>query len=222
MINQSFAIEAVHYVDGGMHDLAADARARYKDELPGRATRRMTHLGMMVRLCIQKLQVVESTPVIYASAFAESESLEKFIDSFPGASPAMFQSSIHPSAVEQALIPQKSSIDRFYPITSDENLAGKALENCFLLSGDEVVLVGGEERGTWLCEHELASDVSFALGVRLSRSSGGIGRISLEKAKSTELSSGMDLVSFANAMDRRESIRIPSYALDAWICIDWS
>lgn len=223
MIETSFTIEAVHCVQSD--GLVADARARYKAEFPGRSARRMTHLGMMVTLCLREMQIEQTTPVIYTSAFAETESLEKFIDSFPQASPALFQCSIHPSAVEQALIPQQCALDRFYPILSDENLPGKGLENCFLLGEDSVVLVGGEECGTWLGEAGRASATSFAFALQLKRSvegDGGLGRVTIEHARLDESVEAMDLAAFAVALERRESIRVPSFALGAWIRVDWS
>ena len=78
MNDTTLIIEAVEFIEGG-DDLAADARKKYKTEFPGRSARRMTHLGMMVGLCLQRLGLARGTPIIYASAFAESESLEKFI-----------------------------------------------------------------------------------------------------------------------------------------------
>ncbi|MDQ8186362.1 hypothetical protein [Pelagicoccus sp. SDUM812002] len=220
MSKQTFSIESVVYLDGAQ-DKAAEARSRYKEFYPGRSARRMTHLGMMIGACIQKLGAEKSVPVLYASAFGESESLERFIDSFPQASPALFQSSIHPSAVEQALIPSKQAVDRFYPITSERFLFAKALENCFLLEEEEVVLLGGEERGDWLVPVELASGESFAFGLRLRRGGDGLGTISLESDVSLEGAVDTPFSELARALEERRQIRVPSFALDAWIRIDW-
>jgi len=225
MIETCLGIEAVTVVEGG-EDLVAEARAKYKSVFfPGRSARRMTHLGMLVSLCLRKMVIGAEVPVFYASGFGESESLEKFIDSFPTASPALFQTSIHPSAVEQALIPQKQALQRFYPITGDTNLAGQALENCFLLGGTESALLGGEERGTWLSEHELASNSSFAFGLQLSRGGEGAhGCISIDRSGSPPRIVGTEgsLPEFFRAIQRREAIRVPSFALDAWIRVDWA
>ena len=220
MNETAYTIEAVEFIDGGNDDAAA-ARSRYKSEFPGRTARRMTHLGMMVSLCIQRMQVQCGMPVIYASAFAETVSLEKFIDSFPEASPALFQSSIHPSAVEQALIPGKQAIDRFYPIISNTNLAGKSLENCFLLGDENAVFVGGEERATWLCPFGMASNESFAFGMKLTKADTGIGRISLKQGPPVEGSEGVSLPELAEAIRNRKTIEIPSIVLGGWLQIDW-
>jgi len=220
MIEDRLTIEAVEYVDGGS-GFAADARARLKGEFPGRSARRMTHLGMLVGLCLQKMDVERTVPIIYASAFGESESLEKFIDSFPQASPALFQSSIHPSAVEQGLIARKQPVNRFYPITSDTNLFGQALENCFLLGEENVILLGGEERGDWLCPFRLASDVSFAFGMRFSQRGEGIGSLVVDRSVKPDLKGSVDFVSAARAIGSRKNFKVPSFALDAWIRLEW-
>lgn len=220
MDERAFSIESVVYLDG-TEDRAAEARSRYKEFYPGRSARRMTHLGMMVGICIQKLGSEKGVPVVYASAFGESESLERFIDSFPQASPALFQSSIHPSAVEQALIPGKQAVDRFYPVTSERFLFAKALENCFLLGEEEAVLLGGEERGDWLTPFGLASGESFAFGLRLRRGGDGLGTVSLERKVGLEAAVDTQFSELARALQERRSVRLPSFALDAWIRIDW-
>lgn len=217
-----FTIKAIATLDGG-EDAAVEARGRYKEFYPGRTSRRMTHLGLMVGVCLQRLEAGRGAPIVYASAFGESESLERFIDSFPQASPALFQSSIHPSAVEQALIPNKRAVDRFYPITSDRYLLGKALENCVLLGEDEVVLLGGEERGSWLVPFALASDCSFAFGLSLQRGevAGGLGSISIERGANVQDAEDLPFGELARALGERRPICVPSFAMDSWIRIDW-
>lgn len=220
MSDRSLIIRSVHYVDGGDDDAKA-ARATHKGVIPSGSARRMTHLGMLVGVCLQKLDLQERTPIIYASAFAESASLEAFIDSFPQASPMLFQTSIHPSAVEQALIPRRQAVRRFYPITSDFNLAGKALENATILADDDLTLVAGEERGGWLCPHGLASDTSFAVALSLTRSGEGIGRIRLEPAEDLGNANGVGLPALFAAARDRSPLTLPSYALSSWIHLEW-
>ena len=220
MDKQAFTIEAVEFIDGGC-DRAEEARVTFKSHFPGRSARRMTHLGMMVGVCLQKVGIARETPIVFASTFAESASLERFIDSFPEASPAMFQSSIHPSSVEQALIPNKQAIDRFYPITSDRNLSGQILESAFLLAENEITLLGGEEAGSWLCEQRLASCQAFAFGMKLKRGGEGLGTVSLDRSSSIEGAACPSFPEFARALGERHNLRIPSFALDAWIRIEW-
>lgn len=221
MTNASLVIREAHCVSGG-DDSTQEARARRKSEFPGRSARRMTHLGMLIGHCIQRLDIRESTPVVYASAYAESSSLENFIDSFPQASPMLFQTSIHPSAVEQALITHRQPIRQFYPITSECNLAGQALENAIMLGNEEVAVVAGEERGSWLCPFGLASEESFALGLSIAKSGEGIGEIRFEEANDLSADSSIDLPSLYESINERRNLQVPSFALGEWIRLDWT
>lgn len=220
MIDISYNITQAHFVDGG-NDTVVEARSKYKEFYPGRAARRMTHLGMMVGICLNDLDTVPETPIIYASAFAESKSLETFIGSFPEASPLHFQCSIHPSAVEQALIPRKKAVNNFYPITSNHNLAGQALETSFLTQSNTVIIVGGEEHGTWLSEHKLASDQAFAFSLQIEKSTRGIGKIRFEETNEINKNETISLSEFALAIKNRTAIKVPSFAFNGWIHITW-
>ena len=221
MNKNGFTVEDAVFIDGG-DDTAAEAKSKRKGEFPGRSARRMTHLGIMVGLCIKRLNTFLETPIIYASAFAESSSLEKFIDSFPQASPALFQSSIHPSAVEQALIQKKQAIRKFYPITSDSNLAGQLLENSFLLSDDKILILGGEERGTWLCPYDLASTESFAFGMLLSRKGSGIGTLDLDFHPNGVATKTAMLPALATSIEKRQELSLHSHAFNARIRLKWT
>lgn len=221
MLNTRYIIESALAVDGG-DDLAAEARKRHKETYPGRTARRMTHLGILTGLCINQLDIRQTTPVIYASGYAESESLEAFIDSFPDASPLHFQRSIHPSAVEQSFIANKQAINTFYPITSDFNLAGQALENALIHDAEQVAVVGGEERGTWLCQHDLASNQSFACSLLIKQNGPGIGILELEDDLPNGTEADVDLNQLFLSIKNRTSIRIPSFLIGRWIRITWA
>ena len=64
----------------------------------------MTVLGMLVGAALGDLRPGAEDAVVYATAFGESRALEAYLDSFPEASPTQFQTSIHPSGVQQALV----------------------------------------------------------------------------------------------------------------------
>lgn len=221
MTERSLIIKSVYTADGGEDDAAA-ARARRKESFPGRSARRMTHLGMLADLCLRDLASDAEMPLIYASAFAESASLEAFIESFPHASPMLFQTSIHPSAVEQSMILRKRPVNRFYPITSNDNLAGKALECALTAEASTVALVGGEERGGWLCPFELASAVSFAFAFELADRGEGLGRVAFESGHVRETEPGVDLEALYGAARDRTAIAIPSFGLGGWIRVKWT
>ena len=82
----------------------AATRERLKGNFPVGATRRMTNLGLLVGSALARLGPQEDDSVVYATGYAESCALEGFLDSFPTPSPTLFQTSIHPSAVQQLMI----------------------------------------------------------------------------------------------------------------------
>ena len=83
------------------------------------------------------------------------------------------------------------------------------------------MMVGGEERATWLCPFGLASKESFAFSMRLSRGGEGIGRVSLDRNKPLNASCGLGLLPFSKALRDRQAMKIPSFALDAWLRVEW-
>jgi hypothetical protein len=165
--------------DAGGEDPAV-TRERFKERFPRGATRRMTQLGLLVGAALEELGPRADDAIVYASAYAESRALESYLDSFPSASPTLFQTSIHPSAVQQALIGRQHPVGEFFPLTGRAHLAIQAMQVALLSPAPRVLLCGGEERGTWLLAHEAASDRSFAFGLGLSRDpAGALARVAL-------------------------------------------
>lgn len=171
----------------------AATRDRLKDRFPKGATRRMTQLGMVVGAVLEPLAPKESDTLVYASEYAESRALEGYLDSFPTASPTLFQTSIHPSAVQQFLIQRQQPVGSLFPMTGRSHLGGQALQVAMVAPTARAIVCGGEERGTWLLEANAASDRTFAFALALTHdASGAIGQISLDPALigSEELSLG--------------------------------
>src|SRR6187549_1436217 len=96
-------LHALSLADAGDEDLAT-TRERLKERFPRGATRRMTQLGLLVGAALEEFSPQPDDALVYASAYAETRALEGYLESFPAASPTLFQTSIHPSAVQQALI----------------------------------------------------------------------------------------------------------------------
>lgn len=172
-------VHALSLAEVGLEEPAV-TRERLKERFPRGATRRMTQLGLLVGSALEELGPQPGDAVVYASAFAESRALEGYLDSFPGASPTLFQTSIHPSAVQQALIGRQQPVGEFFPLTGRVFLAGQALQTALLCPAARVLLCGGEERGTWLLQHGQASDRSFAFAATLGGpAAGAIARVTL-------------------------------------------
>jgi hypothetical protein len=148
--------------DDARGEAPAATRERLKGVFPAGATRRMTTLGLLVGGALARLEPDGEDPLVYASGYAESCALEGFLDSFPTPSPTLFQTSIHPSAVQQLMIARQRALREFLPLSGGGLLAFHALRASLLSPSPRVVLCGGEERGTWLLEHGLASDRTFA------------------------------------------------------------
>lgn len=161
-------LQAVSCADAGLEELAA-TRERLKERFPRGATRRMTQLGLLVGTALEEMAPAADDAIVYASAFAESRALEAYLDSFPSASPTLFQTSIHPSAVQQALIGRQQPIREFFPITGRRHLVGHALQAALLAPAARVLVCGGEERGSWLLNHGRASERTFAFALALTR-----------------------------------------------------
>lgn len=185
-------ITALHTDDPGLEEPAA-TRDRFKDRFPKNATRRMTQLGMLVGSTLEPLALTENDTLVYASGYAETQAIEGYLDSFPGASPTLFQTSIHPSAVQQALIVRQQAVRQFFPLTGGAFLPAQALQVALLAETPRVIFCGGEERGTWLLENQSASDRAFAFSLALSVSpEGALARITLASDDHPE-SSATDL-----------------------------
>lgn len=190
--------------DAGTEEIAA-TRERLKDRFKPGATRRMTQLGMLVGAAVEDARPQPEDAVVYASAYAESRALESYLDSFPTASPTLFQTSIHPSAVQQVLIGRQQPVGEFYPLTGRAHLVAHALQAAMLAKADRVIVCGGEERGTWLLEKGAASDRTFAFAFALSHeAAGAVAQVSLAPAGSAAVELG--LPAFFDALRARRPL----------------
>jgi hypothetical protein len=154
--------------DPGLEEPSA-TRDRLKDRFPKGATRRMTQLGMVMGAVLEPLAPSEADTLVYASEYAETRALEGYLDSFPSASPTLFQTSIHPSAIQQYLIQRQQPIRSLFPMTGRRLLGAQALLVALLAPTPRSLVCGGEERGTGLLEAGVASDRTFAFAVALGR-----------------------------------------------------
>lgn len=201
-------IQAVR-TDGPLHEEPAATRERLRDSLPRAATRRMTQLGLLLGGVLKDLAPAEDDTLVYASTFAEGRALEDYLTSFPTPSPTLFQTSIHPSAVQQVLIARQQPVRTFIPHTGRAQLVAHATVSALLAHTPRVIFCGGEERGTWLCEHGVASMETFAFALTLSEeASGAIGSLRLEKTRNEDGS--LPLPEFFVALRDRRGLSHPA------------
>jgi hypothetical protein len=190
-----------------VNETTAEARTRLGALFPRTAVRRMTHLGFLIGSVLDGVAVGSDDAVVYASTFAETRALEDFLASFPSASPALFQTSIHPSAVQQVLIGKQQPVQRLWPLASQRRLLEQALVVALLEPATRVVVVGGEERGTWMLEHGMAAERSFAFGLLLTHDPrGALGAVTLARGAGEAPELSPTTLEFAQAMERRTTV----------------
>lgn len=212
-------IQLVTTDDPGLEE-PAGTRERLKDRFPKGATRRMTQLGLLIGAVLDPLNPGELDTLIYASEYAESRALESYLDSFPGPSPTLFQTSIHPSAVQQYLIQRQQPVRTFFPMTGGTHLVAQALQTALLADTPRSIVCGGEERGTWLLDNAAASARTFAFALALSRDSGGsCGKITLESSDTN--SGNLSLPRFFDALLHRKPLALSPCA-GSWLTLSWT
>jgi hypothetical protein len=174
-------LESLRTDDPGA-ELPAATRERLKPRFAPGAARRMTLLGMMVGASLHELLGPADDSIVYSSSFGEGTALEGFLESFPTPSPTLFQTSIHPSAVQQALIGRQRALPELLPLAGGPELVAQAALAALPGPAESVLWCGGEERGMWLCEAGLASDRSFAFALALTRArpAAPLARLALE------------------------------------------
>lgn len=189
-------------------ETAATARVRLAAKFQRNALRRMTHPGLLVGAALEGVVIGPDDAVVYATTYAETRALEDYLASFPAASPLLFQTSIHPSAVQQVLIGRQQPIRRLWPMTGRKRLVESALLAALVESAPRVVLVGGEERGTWLLEHGMASDTGFAFALLLGQDpAGALGRVVFSPKEPLADGPAPTLDDFARALGEKRPLQ---------------
>lgn len=197
-------IHAVRTDAPGLEDLAA-TRERLGGVFPRGATRRMTQLGLLIGGVLHELAPVEDDTLVYASSYAETRALEDYLASFPNPSPTLFQTSIHPSAVQQALIARQQPVRALIPHSGSPSLVAHALRSALLADSARVLFCGGEERGTWLRDHGFASSEAFAFALSLSAEHrGALATLRLETSGNER--GELSLPAFFAALHQRQNL----------------
>jgi hypothetical protein len=183
-------------------------RSELSGHLPKLAVRKFSDSGLQMASVLRELGTSEDEPVISASTFAESRSLEEFIDSFPAPSPARFQRSVHPSAVQQARVVVNAPLRTYIPIAGQEGIAIVAVRTALSLGEGVMHLVGGEECGTWSVGIKAGSGTGFAFGLKLEpvgTKSDTLGTISWTPDASGNASSDASLLTLHRAICGRRA-----------------
>lgn len=215
-------IQAVRTDDPGLEEPAA-TRERLRSRLPAGATRRMTQLGLLLAGVLDPLEAGEDAAIVYATAYGESRTLRDYLASFPTPSPTLFQTSIHPSAVQQVRVARQAAVREFLPFAGKRQLVAHAVQGALLSPAARVVLCGGEERNDWLAGSDAASPRTFAFALELGKEaatspSSAIGRLRLEAGPDEP--GELTLPEFFDALHRRAPLR--RQAARGWtLSVEW-
>lgn len=143
-----------------------------KAAVPRRHARRMSDLGRLVYWLFRNDPPEPEDAIVYATTFTEARALEAYLESLPHASPLAFQTSIHPGAVQQAMIALGRPVRTLLPLAGEEDLFTRMCLTGLTQQSGRVFLLTGEERGDRLLHHGLASATTWALCLRLGPGSG--------------------------------------------------
>ncbi len=197
-------LQTLRIEDPGAEEPAA-TRERLRDKFPGGTARRMTQLGLLLGSVLEDIAPNISDPIVYASTYAENRALEDYLASFPAASPALFQTSVHPSALQQFLISRRQPVHQVFPLTGGSQLVAHAVQTAFLAPGARAVLCGGEERGTWARLRVIGRTETFAFAAVLTTEpSGALATLRLGRADAAE--GALTLSDFFSALRERRPI----------------
>ncbi len=148
-------------------EIPAELVRTWARNFPPNAARRMTHLGLLLGEVMREFPIAPEDAVVYATTFGETVATGRYLESFPAASPLFFQTSIHPSAIEQVLINRGCPVRELTPLAGQPDLSAQAAMTALLTPGGRVLLTGGEEVGTWLRQLDAASNVGFGFALEL-------------------------------------------------------
>jgi len=179
----------------------------------------MTQLGLLVGATVKDLQPARKDTVVYATSFGESRAIESYLESFPGPSPTLFQTSIHPSGVQQCLIGIQQPIGELFPLSGGAELTVQALLVAALAPSPRVIFCGGEECATWLTEQGVASEHSFAFACALTHSPGPapLGKITLKQVSGA---GSFPLYDWCRTLQER--LPFSAIAAEGWqLQLDW-
>jgi hypothetical protein len=160
------AIHAVQTEDPSLEEPAA-TRSRLRHLFPAGAARRLTQLGLLMGGVLDPLRPGEADGIVYASSFGESRALHEYLASFPTASPTLFQTSIHPSAVQQFLVARQQPVREFFPFGGSAQIVAHAAQAALLSPLPRAIFCGGEERALPPGSSQTSSPIGFAFALAL-------------------------------------------------------
>ncbi len=184
-----------------------------KSAVPRRHGRRMSGLGRLVYWLFRDDPPEPEDAIVYATTFTEARALEAYLASLPHASPLAFQTSIHPGAVQQAMIALGRPVRTLLPLAGEEDLFTRMCLTGLTQKAARVFLVMGEERADLLLRHGLASATTWALCLRLGTGGKPAGMLRWERSAAAHTSGETtppDAPTIARAVHNRALLNYPT------------
>ncbi len=152
------------------------------------ASRRMSDLSLLIGEVTAGAEPGHRDEWIYASRFGGTQSLERYLSSFPTPSPLYFQNSIHPGAFDLVSVARRERSGMLTPLCALDTLVADALLAALLVPTDTVAhLVGGDEYEPWSSGHGWGAIETFAFYLRLEAGSpaAALGELSFDPEEQT-------------------------------------
>lgn len=186
--------------------LSREERKLFGEGLPAGSLRRMSSLGVMIYFLLKKMDLSDIQQVVYASRHGETNALEGYMDSFPHPSPVKFQTSIHPSSVQQVFIALQQSVPYFLPLAGAAHSILKALQITLTLQQNPLLILG-EEPGSWLVDLDMAYPRGALCMMALSSDvSGAVAELEWSAEETANFSP--DLFEWINLLQKRENVQL--------------
>ncbi len=198
--------------------------AECKAMIPTRSARRMSLLGKIVYWLLEPAPPIETDAIVYATTHAESRALEKYIRDLPdAASPTLFQTSVHPGGIQQALIARQQAVGILLPLCGEAHLIAQLCQSGLTLHAEQTYLVLAEEQGDVLLPHGLASPASYGVVLKLSAShrEESLGTLRWDPCSPGAGQADLDPLAFVRAVESRRSIHWDS-PMGGRIELEWN
>jgi hypothetical protein len=154
-------------------ELDPERRKRLRQLFNPLAARRMSDFALLLAEAIAEAGHGPRDEWIYASRFGGTQSLERYLSSFPTPSPLHFQNSIHPGAFDLVSVARRERSGMLSALCGLGSLVSDALLAALLVPERRVAhLAGGDEYEPWCSGHGWSADQTFAFYLRLEAESG--------------------------------------------------
>jgi hypothetical protein len=132
------------------------------------AARRMSDLALLLAEATAEAEHGPRDEWIYATRFGGTQSLERYLSSFPTPSPLHFQNSIHPGAFDLVSVARRQRSGMLSALCGLDSLVSDALLATLLVPDHRVAhLAGGDEYEPWSSAHGWGAEETFAFYLRL-------------------------------------------------------